>query len=282
MITPDLQKEIEIATKGHITSIQPLSSANNALIYRLNYGDERILVAKLAETGLEAEAFMINYLRTKSRLPVPNIHYFNPHLIIMDFIEPEWHVDDGAQRNAAEHLSELHKIRGEKYGFERDTVFGTLLQPNPQMSNWAEFFVNNRLLYMAKEALKEGKIDAKMMKQLEKIAVKAEKALKNPAPPSLIHGDVWGGNVLAGKGKILAFLDPALYYADPEIELAFASLSETFGRPFFERYNELSPIKAGFFEERRDIYNLYPLLANARMFGSSYVRKIQKVLNFHV
>ena len=282
MITPELQKEIETATKGHITSIQPLSAANNALIYRLNYNDGRVLVAKLADRGLEVEAFMMNYLKEKTRLPVPTIHHFNPHLIIMDFFQPDWHVDDGAQRHAAELLSELHKIHADKYGFERDTIIGTLTQPNPQMSNWAEFFVNNRLLYMAKEALKEGKIDAKMMKQLEKLAVKAETALKNAAQPSLIHGDVWGGNVLAGKGKILAFLDPSLYYADPEIELAFASLSETFGRPFFERYNELSPIKPGFFEERRDMYNLYPLLANARMFGSSYVRKIQKVLNFHV
>lgn len=282
MITAELQKEIEEATKGHIGSIQPLSSANNALIYRLNYSDGRILAAKLADRGLEAEAFMINYLKEKSRLPMPEIHYFNPHLIIMDFVEADWHVDDGAQRHAAELLSELHKIKAEKYGFERDTMIGTLLQPNPQMSNWAEFFVNNRLLYMAKEALKEGKIDAKMMKQLEKLAVKAERALKEAAPPSLIHGDVWGGNVLAGHGKILAFLDPAIYYADPEIEIAFMSLFETFGRPFFERYNEIAPIRPGFFEERRDIYNLYPLLAHARMFGSSYVRKIQKVLNFHV
>lgn len=282
MITPELQQEIEEATQGHIVSIQPLSSANNALIYRLNYSDGRVLAAKLADRGLDVEAFMLNYLRTNSRLPVPVIHHFNPHLIIMDFIQPDWHVDDDAQRHAADLLADLHRVQAGKYGFERDTVIGTLVQPNPQMSSWPEFFVNNRLLYMAREALKEGKIDARMMKQLEKLAVKAEKALKNPAPPSLIHGDVWGGNVLAGKGKILAFLDPAIYYADPEIELAFASLFETFGRPFFERYNEISPIRPGFFEERRDIYNLYPLMAHARMFGSSYVRKIQKILNFHV
>ncbi len=282
MITPELQKEIEDATKGHFTSVAPLSSANNALIYRLNYTDGRVLVAKLADHGLEIEAFMVNYLREKSRLPVPKIHYFNAHVIIMDFIQPDWHIDDGAQRNAAELLADLHKIKADKYGFERDDVLGTLHQPNPWTANWADFFVNHRLLYMAREALKEGKIDAKMMKQIEKIAAKVPGLFKDAAPPSLIHGDVWGGNVLPGRGKILAFLDPAIYYADPEIELAFAALFDTFGRPFFDRYNEISPIRPGFMEARKDIYNLYPLLAHSRMFGSSYVRKIQKILNFHV
>src|SRR5204862_404033 len=103
--------------------------------------------------------------------------------------------------------------------------------------------------------------------------------IKSPSPPTLIHGDVWSGNILSMNGKIRAFLDPAIYYADPEIELAFIRVLNTFGTDFFTRYNDLNPIKPGFFEERADIYSLYPLLVHARLFGTSYARKAQRILD---
>ncbi len=74
------------------------------------------------------------------------------------------------------------------------------------------------------------------------------------------------------------FVDPAIYYAHPEIELAFTTLFGTFERPFFDRYHELRPIAPGFFEERRDIYNLYPLLVHVRLFGGSYVSSVERTL----
>ena len=76
----------------------------------------------------------------------------------------------------------------------------------------------------------------------------------------------------------MAFLDPAIYFADYEVELAFATLFETFGDEFFTKYQQITPIAPGFFEERRDIYNLYPLLAHTRLFGPSYARKVQKIV----
>jgi len=99
-----------------------------------------------------------------------------------------------------------------------------------------------------------------------------------PVRPSLIHGDMWGGNVLAANGMITGFIDPALYFADPEIELAFTTLFSTFGDTFFSRYNEHRPLAPGFFEERRDLYNLYPLLVHVRLFGGSYVDSVDGIL----
>jgi fructosamine-3-kinase len=94
-----------------------------------------------------------------------------------------------------------------------------------------------------------------------------------------VHGDVWGGNILCGNGRVAAFLDPAIYYADPEVELAFIRLLNTFSDSFFARYSEISPIRPGFFEERAHIYSLYPLLVHTRLFGTSYARKAQKILD---
>jgi fructosamine-3-kinase len=279
MITAELQTEIEQYLKGKIASLAPLSAANNAHIYRVAVKDRAPCVVKVAERGLDVEAYMLNYLKEKSKLPVPVVYYSNEHLIIMEFIESHHGLDEAAGRHAAELLAELHKIHADSYGLERDTLIGFLKQPNTPNKDWVSFFAEHRLLYMAGEALKENKIDKNFMKQVEKLAGKLSKYIKNPNPPSLIHGDIWGGNILSARGKIVAFLDPAIYYADPEIELAFIRLLNTFSDGFFARYNDINPIKPGFFEERADIYSLYPLLVHARLFGASYARKAQKILD---
>ncbi|MBI3441304.1 MAG: fructosamine kinase family protein [Proteobacteria bacterium] len=279
MMAASIQAEIERHFHRKIVSFSPLSAANNAQIYRMVLEDGAVCVAKVAERGLDIEAFMLGYLKTKSKLPVPMVYYSNEHVIIMEFIESYHSIDDTAQRHAADLLVALHQIHADSYGLECDTLIGSLPQPNPQSKNWVDFFAQHRLLYMGSAALKENKIDKKFMKQLEKLVGKLSNHIKSPNPPSLIHGDIWTGNILAGRSRIVAFLDPAIYYADPEIELAFIRFLNTFTEPFFTRYHELSPIKPGFFEERADIYSLYPLLVHTRLFGTSYARKAQRILD---
>lgn len=279
MLASAVQTEIETHLKRKIVSVSPLSAANNAQIYRMTLSDGSVCVAKLADHGLDVEAYMLQYLKDKSKLPVPTVYYSNEHVIIMEFIDSHYSVNDACQRNAADVLVELHKIRADSYGLERDTLIGFLRQPNTQGKDWVKFFAEHRLLHMAGEALKENKVDKSFMKQAEKLAGKLSGYIKSPNPPSLIHGDIWTGNVLAGRDKVMAFLDPAIYYADCEMELAFIRLLNTFSDSFFGRYNDLSPIKPGFFEERADIYSLYYLLVHARLFGTSYTRKAQKILD---
>ena len=83
---------------------------------------------------------------------------------------------------------------------------------------------------------------------------------------------------LVRRGRIVGLVDPAIYHANPEIELAFATLFGSLGEPFFRRYNALSPLRPGFFEARRHIYNLYPLLVHARLFGGHYAGAVERTL----
>jgi fructosamine-3-kinase len=131
---------------------------------------------------------------------------------------------------------------------------------------------------MAAEAERAGRLSTSLMARLERFASRLGNWLIEPAWPSLLHGDVWTTNVLALGDEITAFLDPAISYGEPEIELAFITLFGTFGRPFFERYAEIRSLQPGFFETRRDIYNLYPLLVHVRLFGGGYVAAVDQTL----
>ena len=131
-------------------------------------------------------------------------------------------------------------------------------------------------------AAESGQLPAAAIDRLETFCGRLERYIDTPAAPSLIHGDLWGGNILARSGCIAAFLDPAIYYAHAEIELAFSTLFGTFGQAFFERYAEHRPIAPGFFEVRRDIYNLYPLLVHTQLFGGHYAASVDGILRRYV
>jgi fructosamine-3-kinase len=241
---------------------------------------ERVVVKAddSASPRLDVEAYMLRYLRDHSNLPVPEVLHADPGLLVMSYIQGDSHFSPTAQEHAAGLLAALHSIRAERYGLERDTLIGGLHQPNPWTDSWLDFFANHRLLYMAAEAGQAGRLPAALRHRVERLAAQLERWLEEPAHPSLIHGDVWTTNVLAQGDRITGFVDPAIYYADPEIELAFTTLFGTFSEPFFRRYQELRPLRPGFFEERRDLYNLYPLLVHVRLFGGTYVSSVDHTL----
>jgi fructosamine-3-kinase len=117
-------------------------------------------------------------------------------------------------------------------------------------------------------------LPAALAERLRRLSHRLEEYLDEPAYPSLIHGDAWSGNVLAQGGRITGFLDPALYYADAEVKLAFITLFSTFGMPFFARHQALRPLRPGF-AGRCDVYNLYPLLVHVHLFGGNYVASLE-------
>ena len=131
---------------------------------------------------------------------------------------------------------------------------------------------------MAEVAYQAGRLSALLRSRIDKLAAKLDQYIQEPAQPALIHGDLWTTNILAKDGCIEGFIDPAIYYGHPEIELAYTTLFNTFGEPFLRRYNAVRPIAAGFLEERRDLYNLYPLLVHVRLFGGSYSTSVDRIL----
>jgi fructosamine-3-kinase len=276
-----LARGVEAHLGERLLSARPMGGGCIGEVYRVELEDGTPLVAKVdreGESHLEREAYMLRYLREKSDLPVPEVFHGSETLLLMEFVEGDSRFSTGAERHAAELLAALHGVTWGSYGHERDTLIGSLDQPNPPTESWVEFFRDHRLLYLAGVAHEAGRLPSEDLKRIENLAERLDDYLGEPERPSLIHGDVWSANVLAKGDRITAFLDPAIYYADPEIELSFISLFDSFGDTFFERYAEIWNIRPGFFEERRDLYNLYPLLVHVYFFGGGYLSSVQNTL----
>jgi fructosamine-3-kinase len=277
----DIRAEIQAGAGLEKVDIVPLSGGCVGQVYRVRSASGEQYVAKLderPEPKLAIEAYMLRYLKSNSRLPVPAVIYSSDRLLLMEFLPGNSHFNDRAQIHAAELLAELHNLSAPSFGLEQDTLIGGLHQPNPWTASWLEFFRDQRLLYMAGEALAWGRLPQATYSRLRDFCGRLAEWLAEPDRPSLIHGDVWTTNVLATGGQITGFIDPAVYFAHAEIELAFTTLFGTFGPPFFQRYQEMRPIMPDFFETRRDIYNLYPLLVHVRLFGGSYVNSVNHIL----
>lgn len=277
-----ISEDIEGHLGERLVSVRPLGGGCIGEVYRVELEDGTPLVAKVdsrEESHLEREAYMLRYLRERSELPVPEVYHGSGSLLLMQFVEGTSRLSRGAERHAAELLAQLHGVGWECYGHERDTLIGSLEQPNSATEGWVEFFREHRLLYLARVASDAGRLPPEDLRRIETLAERLDEHLEEPETrPSLIHGDVWSANVLARGERITAFLDPAIYHADPEIELAFIGLFNSFGDAFFERYEELRPIRPGFYEVRRDLYNLYPLLVHVYFFGGGYLRSVRSIL----
>jgi fructosamine-3-kinase len=273
---------VEAALGERLHAARSLGGGCIGEVYRAELSDGSVVVAKVdreAEANLDREAYMLRYLREKSELPVPEVYHGSETLLLMEFIEGSNQFSRGAERHAADLLAALHEVTEETYGHERDTLIGSLDQPNPPTESWVDFFREQRLLYLVGVAHRAGRLPTEDRRRVDLLADRLDTLIEPPGRPTLIHGDAWRGNVLAKGGRITGFLDPAIYYADPEIELAFISLFNSFGEPFFERYEEVRGIRPGFFETRRDLYNLYPLLVHVYFFGGGYLSSVRSTLD---
>ena len=275
------KQKIEKITNREVRELRPLSGGCVGDVYRVHMENGADLVVKLGQmgSGLELEGYCLNHLSTHGDLPVPDVLFASDEILLMTYLESGESIGHGAAAHAGELVAHMHLVSAQGgFGFEKDTTIGGLHQPNPWNKNWVDFFKDHRLLYMGGVAMEAGNLPGAIFSRLEKFTGDLDRWIETPEKSSLIHGDMWTGNVLAANGRISGFVDPATYYADAEIELAFTQMFGTFNQIFFDSYKNIRPIKPGFFEERLSIYNLYPLLVHVRLFGGGYVNSIDGTL----
>lgn len=178
-------------------------------------------------------------------------------------------------------LAHLHSARAETFvhggacGFYEDNYIGRTVQCNTPHDNWAEFFRDDRL--GAQMTLADRYFDAGDRRLCRNLLDHLAKFLPEPAFPSLLHGDLWSGNVMPDREGAPMFIDPAVYVGHHEADLAMTELFGGFSPVFYAAYHEIIPKEDGY-ADRRDIYNLYHLLNHLNLFGGSYLASVRRIL----
>lgn len=175
-----------------------------------------------------------------------------------------------AQRLLGERLAKQHRHTADRHGWSRDNTIGSTPQRNPWTAGWCGFFIEHRLAFQLELALLNGH-GARLQPRIDALLKRAEELLCDHAPPpSLLHGDLWGGNTAATTGGEPVIFDPAVYYGDRETDLAMTRLFGGFGPDFHAAYEAAWPLPPGA-AQRRDLYNLYHLLNHVNLFGAGYL-----------
>ena len=276
-------ERIAHACGANVLNTRPLAGSYGLSLEVVELADGRRLVAKHGRgprpDHLRIEGWMLK--RLEGEIPVPRVHLSEPDLLVMDYIAGSGGMGASVERHMAELLSHMHGRRQPFFGLQRDTTIGPLPQPNPQTDSWIDFFREHRLMFMARLAHERAGLSASLLRRIERFCDHLEEYIDEPAHPALLHGDIWGGNVIAAGGKVAAFIDPAIYCGHPEYDLAFMTMFGTAGPAFFDAYAALRPEfdAAGFHKARKDVYLIYPHLTHVLICGLSYASGIDSRLS---
>jgi protein-ribulosamine 3-kinase len=269
-----------------ISKMEPVSGGSINHAAKLRSGRYRFFIKwndSAPEDMFEKEAAGLKILRSADTgLVIPEVIAHRspgkntPGFLIMEYVDPQ-RGDGTASKNLGKELARLHNHKSDRFGLDHDNYIGSLCQSNTFHSSWISFFIHERIEPQLKMAVDSGKLEKKSTKHWENLSVQ----LVNIFPetrPSLLHGDLWGGNYFFNNKHQPVLIDPAVYYGHPEMELSFTTLFGGFSEQFYDVYAFEASLQPGF-ASRVDIYNLYPLLVHANLFGGHYVSQVESILN---
>jgi fructosamine-3-kinase len=172
-------------------------------------------------------------------------------------------------------LAALHANHAERFGWHRDNTIGSTPQPNAWSDSWLEFWRDRRLAQQLELAHRNGHALARG----DALLAGLHQLLDGHEPrPSLLHGDLWGGNAGFTDGGEPVVYDPACYCGDREADLAMTELFGGFRPAFHAAYREAAPLAPGY-PLRRDLYNLYHVLNHLNLFGGGYLRQAGSMID---
>lgn len=283
----DLFEEITGRTPD---GIEWLSTAMAGRTGRITAGGDRFFV-KLSDSSagagaLESEADGLRRLHDACPDHVVNVVGFAPAddgpangagaLLVMEYLEGGSRAPEFDEQLATA-LASIHAVTADTYGLDIDNFIGATPQTNGSRKTWPEFFGEQRLQAVAGRLRERGEWPRKWSAMFEDLLERLPHLLPERPKPSLLHGDLWSGNVMTAADGRPVLIDPAVYHGHAETDLAMMQLFGGFGARIFDRYAEHARIESGF-EERAEIYNLYHLLNHVLLFGKGYHAGVEKTL----
>ncbi|MBA4607676.1 MULTISPECIES: fructosamine kinase family protein [Aeromicrobium] len=239
---------------------------------RLRLTDGRSAIIKTrpqAPAGFfTTEAEGLRRLRAAGGVKVPEVLAADDECIILAWVEPTKPSVDLAE-SFGRGLAALHASGTGGFGADHDGWIGLAPLPNRPSPTWEEFYASRRVMPYVKAAADRGSLSLEQARVIEQVMKRLPSLTPDPEPPSLLHGDLWSGN-LVWSSEGVHLVDPAAHGGHRETDLAMLAL---FGAPHLQRildaYHEAAPLQDGWLD-RVPLHQLHPLLVHAVMFGGAY------------
>jgi fructosamine-3-kinase len=216
--------------------------------------------------GLEA----LRRTAAGSGIDVPTVIHVDRDTLTLPLI-PTDRCTAGHWRKLGQGLAAMHAQPQSRFGFDQDNYIGLNPQPNAFNDSWGEFFLIQRLEFQV-GLIRDRQWQKPFSDCLRKHGARLREFLDAEAPtPSLVHGDLWNGNVLCGEDERIWLIDPAAYHGDAEVDLAMTEMFGGFPAQFYEAYRARRA-EPRHWALKKQIYNLYHFLNHLNLFGHAYLR----------
>ncbi len=268
---------------GHITGTRSTSggSINRTAVFTLSDGQKLFVKSNdnVPADFFEAEkAGLLLMAGTKKiRVPCPVACFSDgaTRYLVLEYLDSAPPSANHA-RQLGWQLADLHhSIRCRTWGLDTDNYIGRTPQRNHPDTSWIHFFGHSRLAPQIALAADAGLLDVGLRRELDRLMDRLPELLIEPAEePTLIHGDLWSGNVMSGPSGEPVLIDPAVYFGHREADLAMTELFGRQSRDFYDAYSNTWPLEPGY-GQRRDLYNLYHLLNHLNLFGGGYAGNVR-------
>ncbi|MFZ8918001.1 MAG: fructosamine kinase family protein [bacterium] len=275
-----LRESLQAVLDQPILDMLPVSGGCISEAWQVRTAEETVFV-KLS-TGLlpgmlAAEAEGLDELAKSGAIRVPEVIRLTEDFLILEFIPAAINPPSDFWSKLGRQLANLHAYSQKIPGFHQDNFIGRSSQKNHCNGNWKEFFWQRRLLPQWEMALQRGipNTTKLLWQQLESLWPAPLEG--SSAQASLLHGDLWSGNVLVSNNGEPVVIDPAVYYGDAEADLSLTYLFGGFSAAFYQAYHEIRPKSEGF-ARRQKVYQLYHLLNHFNLFGKSYAQSVESCL----
>ncbi len=274
--------KIPLYKNKKIIKIDELSNAFGAYCKKITLeNNKKIIIKGIVDSNKKYNSILyegksIKFMHEKFPDIFSKILYVNENILVMEFIENNNVKNKDSFKDLAEKIAKIHQIRNTQFGFDFDTPIGGLRQPSQYEYSWLEFYSKKRLGMIFEKINTSKPMPKSINDNIENILKNLNNFLPKNPQPSLIHGDLWSGNILFNNGKLVGLIDPGIHYAHHELELAYLYWFNYVDEKFFQIYNEHNTIDKNFFEYQ-EIYQLYYSLLNVYLWSREYITDVERL-----